>query len=164
MEHYLSYVEILDMFENERFSSDDPNIDAYRNIQKIRIHIVVSFWELFPDNDTTNWCFSYLQKDTGLIVNYLALSIASLKENDIRARYQTQESTVSLNVSFLKQFGVEHQDFETLMKYCFYNEEWLGKKGERYIPAWYFKSPYRFINTMIYRLYGEESITHFRME
>jgi hypothetical protein len=69
MEHYLSYVEILDMFENERFPSDDPDIDTYRNIQKSGIHTVVTHPELFPYNDAARWCFMYLQKDTGLIVN-----------------------------------------------------------------------------------------------
>jgi hypothetical protein len=38
------------------------------------------------------------------------------------------------------------------------------KKGERYVPTWYLKIPYRVLNTMICRLYGEESSTHFRME
>jgi hypothetical protein len=32
MEHYLNYAEILDVFQNERFMSDDPNIVLYKNI------------------------------------------------------------------------------------------------------------------------------------
>jgi hypothetical protein len=50
---------------------------------------------------------------------------------DIRARYRTPDPTVVLNESFLEQFGVEHEDFETLMEDWFYDEEWLVKKGER---------------------------------
>jgi hypothetical protein len=51
MEHYLSYVEILDMFENEIFPSDDPDIEAYINIRKRGIHTVVARPEFFPYND-----------------------------------------------------------------------------------------------------------------
>jgi hypothetical protein len=43
-------------------------------------------------------------------------------------------STVALNESFLKQFRVEHEDFESLMEDWFYDEEWSVKKSERYIP------------------------------
>jgi hypothetical protein len=32
MENYLSYANILDMFENKRFPFDDPDIDTYMNI------------------------------------------------------------------------------------------------------------------------------------
>ena len=32
MEHYLNYYEIIDMFQNERFLSDDPYIEEYKNI------------------------------------------------------------------------------------------------------------------------------------
>jgi hypothetical protein len=60
MEHYLSYAEILDMFQNERFPPDDPDINKYRNILKSDIHMIVSHPKLFPYNDTARWCFSYL--------------------------------------------------------------------------------------------------------
>jgi hypothetical protein len=42
---------------------------------------------------------------------------------------------VALNESFLEQFRVEHEDFETLMEDWFYDEEWLVKKGEIYVPT-----------------------------
>jgi hypothetical protein len=45
-----------------------------------------------------------------------------------------------------------------------YDEEWPVKKGKIYVLAWYPKSPYRVLTTMIYRIYDEENITHFRME
>jgi len=32
MKQYLSYVDILDVFQNEIFLSSDPDIDRYRNI------------------------------------------------------------------------------------------------------------------------------------
>jgi hypothetical protein len=50
----------LDMFQNERFPPDDPDIDEYRNILKSDIHMIVSHPELFPYNDASIWCFSYL--------------------------------------------------------------------------------------------------------
>jgi hypothetical protein len=124
MEHYLNYTEILDMFENEIFPLDDPDIEAYKNIRKRGIHTVVARPEIFPYNDATKWCFSYLQKETGLILNASGLPIALLKEDDIGARYQTPEPTMALNESFLEQFRVDHEDFETLMEDWFYDEEW----------------------------------------
>jgi hypothetical protein len=67
---------------------DDPDIEAYKNIRKRRIHTVVAHPKIFPYNDTTKWCFTYLQKDSGLILNASGLPITSLKEDDIGARYQ----------------------------------------------------------------------------
>jgi len=69
VEHYLSYTNILDMFWNERFPPDDPNIDKYKNILKSDIHMIAACPELFPYKETYKWCFSYLQKDTILIIN-----------------------------------------------------------------------------------------------
>jgi hypothetical protein len=84
MEHYLCYTEILDMFENERFSYDDPDIDAYRKIRKRGIHTIVAHPKLFPYNDdATKWCFAYLHKCTQSILNTIGLPIASLKVEDI---------------------------------------------------------------------------------
>jgi hypothetical protein len=83
MEHYRCYTKILDMFENERFSSDDLDIDAYRNIRKRGIHTVVARPKLFPYNDATKWCFVYLHKYARLILNTTGLPIASLKVEDI---------------------------------------------------------------------------------
>jgi hypothetical protein len=71
---------------------------------------------------------------------------------------------VSLDESFLDKFRINHKDFETLMEDWFVDEEWPVKKGERYIPAQYLKDPYIMLNVMIYRLYDEETSTHFRME
>jgi hypothetical protein len=65
MENYLSYNEIMYMFENERFPSDDPNIDTYKNIWKSGIHTIAARPELFPYNDTTKWCFAYLREIWG---------------------------------------------------------------------------------------------------
>jgi hypothetical protein len=39
-----------------------------------------------------------------------------------------QEPTMALNESFLEQFRVNHEDFETLMEDWFYDEEWLKKR------------------------------------
>jgi hypothetical protein len=64
MEHYLSYSKILDMFQNEKFPPDDPDIDEYRNILKSDIHMIVARPEFFPYNDISIWFISYLQKDT----------------------------------------------------------------------------------------------------
>jgi hypothetical protein len=98
--HYLNYVEIMDMFKNEILLFNDPYIKAYINIRKIGIHTIVACPEHFPYNDVAKWCFSYLQKDIGLILNVSGLPITSLKADDIRARYQPLESTVTLNDSF----------------------------------------------------------------
>jgi len=152
------------MFKNEIFPSDDLNIKAYRNIKKSGIHTVVARPERFPYNDVAKWCFSYLQKDTGLILNASGLTITSLKEDGIRARYQPPESIVAMNDSFLKQFRVNHGKFETLMEDWFYDKEWSVKNSERYVPSRYLKSPYRVLNTMIYQLYDMKSSIHFRMK
>jgi len=50
------------------------------------------------------------------------------------------------------------------MEYFIYDEEWSMEMGERYVLAWYLKSPYGMINTIIFCLYDEESSTYFRME
>jgi hypothetical protein len=50
------------------------------------------------------------------------------------------------------------------MEDWFIDEEWSLKKGERYVPTQYLKDPYKILNAMICRLYGEETSTHFRME
>ena len=50
------------------------------------------------------------------------------------------------------------------MENWFVDEEWLVKKGERYILDHYLKYPYKLLNAMICRLYSEETNTHFRME
>jgi hypothetical protein len=50
------------------------------------------------------------------------------------------------------------------MEDWFFNEEWPAKKGERNLPTQYLKICYRILNTMIYKLYGKEANTHFRME
>jgi hypothetical protein len=83
---------------------------------------------------------------------------------DIRIIYQTPGPTMSLNKSFLEKFGVENEDFEELMEDWYNDELRHVKKGERYIPTQYLKEPYRLLNTMICRLYGEETNTHFWME
>jgi hypothetical protein len=90
--------------------------------------------------------------------------IASLKEEDIKVWYKTPESTIALDESFLDKFRVDHNDFETLMEDWFIDEEWSLKKGERYVLTQYLKDPYIILNTMICRLYDEETNTHFRME
>jgi hypothetical protein len=164
MEHYLNYYEIFDMFQNERFLSDDPDIEEYRNILKRGIHTVVACPELFPYNDTCKVVLFTFAEGYRIDSQCFGLPIASLKVEDIQTRYKTHEPIVSLNESFLDKFGVEHKDFETLMEDWFFNEEWPMKKGERNVPAWYLKIPYKIMNTMICRLYGEEANTHFRME
>jgi hypothetical protein len=65
---------------------------------------------------------------------------------------------------FREKFGVDHKDFKALMKNWLVDEECMVKKGERYIYAHHLKDPYIILNAMIYRLYGEETNTHFRME
>jgi len=44
------------------------------------------------------------------------------------------------------------------------DEERKLKQGEWLIHVQEFKRPYKMINTMICRLYGEEKSTHFHME
>jgi hypothetical protein len=68
-----------------------------------------------------------------LILNAPGLPIASLKAEDIQARYQTPDPTVVLNKSFLEQFEVEHEYFKTLMEDWFYDEEWPVQKGEMHM-------------------------------
>jgi len=68
-----------------------------------------------------------------LTVNASGLPIISFKEQEIWARHHTQEPTVSLDKSFLDQFIVEHEDFETLMEDWFFDEAWPVKKGEIYV-------------------------------
>jgi hypothetical protein len=50
------------------------------------------------------------------------------------------------------------------MEEWFYDEEWPVKMGERYVSTRYLMIPYRILNTMIFKVYGEETITHFRMD
>jgi hypothetical protein len=83
-EHYPRYYDIYDMFQNEKYLPDDEDIDEYKNIYKSGIHIVVTHPKLFPYNDVAKWCFTHLQKETGMIVNASGVPIASLKEEDIR--------------------------------------------------------------------------------
>jgi hypothetical protein len=87
-EHYRNYVEILAMFENKIFISDDLYIEAYKNIRKRGIHTIATLPKLFPYNDASKWCFAYLQKDSELLLNASGLPIASLKADDIGTRYQ----------------------------------------------------------------------------
>jgi hypothetical protein len=79
MNKYLSYTEIMDMFEIEILPLDDPDIEAYKNIRKRIIHTVASQPEIFPYKDTNKWCLEYLQKDSSLILNASGLPISLLK-------------------------------------------------------------------------------------
>jgi hypothetical protein len=76
-----------------------------------------------------------------LIVNASGLPIASLKVEDVQARYKTLEPMVSLNESFLDKFGVEHKDFKTLMEDWFFDEEWPVKKWGKECPNMILENP-----------------------
>jgi hypothetical protein len=39
-EHYEKYHDIYDMFQNDKYSFDDEDIDEYRNIKQSGIHII----------------------------------------------------------------------------------------------------------------------------
>jgi len=130
----------------------------------MNIHTVFARPDLFPYNDVVKWCFIHLQKDIGLIVNASGVPIASLKMEDIKFQYKILEPIVAIVEMFLDKFRVDHNDFETLMEDWFIDEEWPLNKGERHVLTQYLKDPYRMLNAMICRLYGEETSTHFRME
>jgi phosphoenolpyruvate synthase/pyruvate phosphate dikinase len=141
-EHYEKCQDIYDMFQNERYSSDDEDIDEYKNIKQSDIQTIAYRPTLFPYNDFVRWCFTHLQKDTTMIVNTSAILIASLKFEDIRICYKTLEPTISLDEAFLDKLTFDYKDFEALMENWFMDEEWLVNKGERYIPSHYLKDPY----------------------
>jgi hypothetical protein len=44
----MQYTDIYDMFQNEKYSSDDEDIDKYKNIRKSGIHIVAAHPTFFP--------------------------------------------------------------------------------------------------------------------
>jgi len=123
------------MLQNQIFSPNDLDNGEYINILKSDIDKVVARPKLFPYNDAARWCFAHLQKYTGLIANASGLSISSLKTKYVKVRYKTLEPTVALNKSFLDKFGIDYNDFKTLMEDWFVDEEWTTKKGERNVPT-----------------------------
>jgi len=64
----------------------------------------------------------------------------------------------------MENFGIKIEDFKDLIKNWYVVEERRVKQVERYILTKYLKRPYRLFNTMIYKLYGEETISHSTME
>jgi hypothetical protein len=64
----------------------------------------------------------------------------------------------------LDKFEVEHKDFKDLLDDWFIQKEISFKESKRYITTLYLKIPYKILNTMIYKLYDEETSLHFRME
>jgi hypothetical protein len=114
-ENYLRYYEIYDMFQNEKYTSDNEDIDEYKNICKSGIHIVTTHPYIFPYNEVARWCFTHLQKEIAVIVNALGVPIVSLKIEDIMILYKTPKPTFSLDESFLEKFRVDHKEFEALM-------------------------------------------------
>jgi hypothetical protein len=126
-EHYVTYQEIYEMFCDDKYLTEDEDIEEYKNIKLSRIHIVVAHPSLFPYNDVVRWCFMHIQKETRMIVNVVGAPIVSLREEDLRIRYKTPEPIISLDESFLEKFRIDHKDFETLMEDWFVDEEWLVK-------------------------------------
>jgi len=69
-----------------------------------------------------------------------------------------------LNELFLKKFNKDNKNFVELMEDWWCDEDKKFKEGHKLIPIQELKMPYIMLNTMIYRVYGEDKRTHFKME
>jgi hypothetical protein len=99
-----------------------------------------------------------------MVFNVSSRPIASLREEDLRIRYKIRESIVALDESSIDKFRIDCKYFETVMEDQFVDEYFLVKQGQINVLDFYLKDPYKILNEMICRLYGEETNTHFRME
>jgi hypothetical protein len=68
-DHSLRYDEIYKIFNTGDFPPEDEDLEAYQNIQKRGIHLVVARPALFPYNEATHWCFKWFDPSTTTILN-----------------------------------------------------------------------------------------------
>jgi len=89
---------------------------VYQNIHKSSIHLVVARPTLFPYNEVDQWCFKKFDPSTATIINKYRRKIASLRPEDVSARYHLHEPACSLNELFLKGFAQGIKGPTKLMK------------------------------------------------
>jgi len=90
------------------FSHGREDLVVYWNIKKSGIYVFVAQLVIFPYNDSMRWVFSHLDEDTTTMINEFGDPIASLKLDNIHARYHLWEPNVYLNKSSLEKFGEDH--------------------------------------------------------
>jgi hypothetical protein len=116
MDVYPTWNDTYKMFVKEDFPRDDEDMVIYQSIKKSGLYIVATRPTILPYNDVVRWVFSHLDSKTSTMVNEYESPIASLKPDEIHARYHLQNFDAYLNKQLLDTFGEEHPNLAELVK------------------------------------------------